>query len=205
MTHFASNGAAPPQKSGPPRRREEDSARFAHSVEELTQRNVETVSQLEASAQQQRSVGDRVSDAITGFCGSVAFVWVHVAWFGGWIAINTLLPKKLHFDPYPFQFMTFVVSLEAIFLSTFVLISQNRAARTADRRNHLDLQVNLLAEQENTKMMQMLESIARKVGADLAGDPTLKVFQEATRPEKLIEQIDASMNRTDEKTEANKI
>ena len=171
-----------------------DEARGAQSEEELTQRNVETIAQLEEAVQAQRSPGDRIADAITAFCGSMIFVWVHIAWFGGWTAFNALAPKNLRFDPYPFDFLTLVVSLEAIFLSTFILISQNRDARLADRRNHLDLQVNLLSEQENTKMLKMLEAIADKVGADVSGDPSLKVLEEATDPEVLIEQIDRKMN-----------
>lgn len=171
------------------------------TAKELTRQNVEHVAQLEASAEKQRTRGDRVSDAITAFCGSMTFVWVHIFWFGGWIILNTLLPKNLHFDPYPFSFLTLMVSLEAIFLSTFILISQNRDSRIADRRNNLDLQVNLLAEQENTKILQMLEAIAQKVGADISGDPSLKVLEEATDPETLIEQIDENYQHTHEKKE----
>ena len=186
------------------KRREEDRAQFAQTVDELTQRNVETISQLEKAVEENRTTADRLADAISGFCGSMIFVYAHLFWFGGWIVSNLLLPKNLRFDPFPFNFLTLAVSLEAIFLSTFILISQNHESRTADRRNHLDLQVNLLAEQENTKMLQMLDSIARKVGADVTGDPNLKVLKEAKKPEKLIEQIDASMNRTEEKKHENK-
>lgn len=169
------------------------------TVDELTEHNVVTVSRLEEAAQEQRTRGDQIADTITTFCGSIAFVWVHVIWFGGWIGLNVLLPKKLHFDPYPFSFLTLVVSLEAIFLSTFILISQNRDAAIADRRNNLDLQVNLLAEQENTKMMEMLEAIARKVGADIKGDPSLNVLKAAKDPEKLIEQIDEIKHQVQDK------
>jgi uncharacterized membrane protein len=166
------------------------------SVEELMRRNVETICRLEEAAKEPQSVGDRVADFITFFCGSMTFVWVHVAWFGFWIGANILLPKDSRFDPYPFEFLTLIVSLEAIFLSTFILISQNRDSRLADRRNHLDLQVNLLSEQENTKMLQMLEAIARRVGADIGSDPDLQILEEATDPERLAEQIDATLNGT---------
>jgi uncharacterized membrane protein len=98
------------------------------SLTALTQRNIELMAQLEATAAAKRSSADRVADAITRFGGSMAFVYVHVGWFGGWILWHCLprLPQAMRFDPYPFQFLTFVVSLEAIFLSTFILISQNR-------------------------------------------------------------------------------
>ena len=115
--------------------------------------------------------------------------------FGGWIILN-FLPRLQHFDPFPFTFLTFVVSLEAIFLSTFILISQNHETRLSERRNHLDLQINLLTEQENTKMLRMLERIAQKVGAKTDDDPSLQVLDQATHPEKLIEQIENAAELT---------
>lgn len=77
------------------------------------------------------------------------------------------------FDPYPYQFLTFVVSLEAIFLSLFILMSQNRATRQTDARSQLDLQINLLAEQEATKMLQMLQSLCKHQGLAVADDPEI--------------------------------
>ena len=82
------------------------------------------------------------------------------------------------------------MSLEAIFLSTFILISQNYDMRISERRNQLDLQINLLSEQENTKMLQMLERIAKKVGAHVDDDPQVRALEEATRPESLVRQIE---------------
>ena len=162
------------------------------SVEELTRRNVETVSRLEEAAREQRTRTDRVAEVIADFCGSMTFVWVHVIWFGGWIFIN-LLPGMKHLDPFPFTFLTLVVSLEAIFLSTFILISQNHDSRVSEKRNHLDLQINLLSEQENTQMLRMLEQIAAKVGADVAHDPHTQVLGQATKPERLAEQIEQTV------------
>jgi uncharacterized membrane protein len=83
-----------------------------------------------------------------------------------------------------------VVSLEAIFLSTFILISQNHEHRVSERRNHLDLQINLLTEQENTVMLAMLEAIATKVGADVSRDPRIPELIKETQPEKLAKQIE---------------
>jgi uncharacterized membrane protein len=123
----------------------------------------------------------------------MTFVWVHVVWFGGWIFFNSI-PGVGHVDPFPFTFLTLIVSLEAIFLSTFILISQNLDKRISERRSHLDLQLNLLSEQENTKMIIILNAIAAKVGADLTNDPQLRALSEETRPERLIEQIDAREN-----------
>jgi uncharacterized membrane protein len=154
------------------------------------QRNVELICKLEESAKQERTRTDLIAEGIANFCGSMTFVWVHVIWFGGWIVIN-LLPRLPHVDPFPFTFLTLVVSLEAIFLSTFILISQNHDTRISERRNHLDLQINLLSEQENTKMITMLQAIAAKVGAEVNEDPHLQALSEETEPEKLVRQIEA--------------
>ena len=163
------------------------------SAEELTQRNVETVTSLEDAAREQRTPADRLAAKIASFCGSMTFVWVHVVWFGGWILLN-VVPGIRHIDPFPFTFLTLIVSLEAIFLSTFIRISQNLDSRISERRSHLDLQLNLLSEQENTKMIVMLHAIAAKVGADLTQDPHIKALSEETQPERLIEQIEAREN-----------
>jgi uncharacterized membrane protein len=168
----------------------------ARSVEQLTEQNVETVTRLEEAAREQRTATDRLAEKIASFCGSMTFVWVHVVWFGGWILSN-VIPGIPHVDPFPFTFLTLIVSLEAIFLSTFILISQNVDSRISERRSHLDLQLNLLSEQENTKMIRMLHAIAEKVGADLTEDSHLKALSEETRPERLIEQIEAQENNKD--------
>jgi uncharacterized membrane protein len=163
--------------------------RRAETGEDVTRQNVQAMRQLEEMAMARRTGADRVASAIARFCGHMTFVWIHVAIFAGWIAYNSL-PWFDAFDPYPFTFLTLVVSLEAIFLSTFILISQNYDMRISERRNQLDLQINLLAEQENTKMLQILERIARKVGANVADDPQVRALEEATRPESLVEQIE---------------
>jgi len=163
------------------------------SAEQLTEQNVERITRLEEAAREQRTPTDRLAEKIAKFCGSMTFVWVHVVWFGGWILLN-IIPGIRHIDPFPFTFLTLIVSLEAIFLSTFILISQNLDSRISERRSHLDLQLNLLSEQENTKMIVMLHAIAAKVGADLTQDPHLEALSEETEPERLIEQIEAREN-----------
>lgn len=167
-------------------RRGDRAIQGSRSLEDLTRENIETIAQLEQAMLDERTATDRVADAIAGFCGSVTFVWVHVCWFALWALINTL-PISRHIDPFPFPFLTLVTSLEAIFLTTFVLISQNRQGRTAERRNHLELQINLLAEQETSKILQMLSSMMRHM--DIRPDHEATALQAATRPEKLVEQI----------------
>lgn len=170
----------------------------ATNVDELTAHNVKSIAALEREAQAHRSSADRIAGAITRFCGSMAFVWVHVVWFSIWIVWNTELPIT-HLDPFPFSFLTLVVSLEAIFLSTFIMISENRQEHVATRRSHLDLQINLLSEQENTKMLELLGKIATKLGVDPNDDPTISVLKQATRPERLVEQIDESIEEAEKR------
>jgi uncharacterized membrane protein len=134
------------------------------TVEDMTERNVQAIVQLEEAARANRSGSDRIAGAIAKFCGSMSFVWAHVILFAAWLILN-IIPGIDHFDPFPFTFLTLIVSLEAIFLSTFILISQNLEMRVSERRNQLDLQINLLTEQENTKMLTILERIAERVGA----------------------------------------
>jgi uncharacterized membrane protein len=162
----------------------------AYSVDQLTQRNVEAIRELEEAANEERTRSDRVAEAIANFCGSMTFVWVHVVWFGIWILIN-VIPRLRHIDPFPFTFLTLVVSLEAIFLSTFILISQNHDTKISERRNHLDLQINLLSEQENTQMLMILRAIAEKVGANLSRDDQVQALSEETKPQRLVKQIKA--------------
>lgn len=163
--------------------------RSERSMDDLTGKNVAAMRRLEELADTERSFSDKVAAFVATFCGSITFVWIHVALFAAWLAFNTL-PGLPHFDPYPFTFLTLCVSLEAIFLSAFILISQNYEMRISDRRNQLDLQINLLTEQENTKMLQLLEAIAHKVGCGLEDDPEIRALEQATRPETLARQIE---------------
>ena len=163
--------------------------RGAKSVEELTERNVRAIARLDDEARANRGIASRFAGAVTRWCGSIGFAAAHAVFFAGWILFNTL-PGTPHFDPYPFTFLTLVVSLEAIFLATFILVAQNEENRLAERRNALDLQINLLTEQENTKMLRMLQAIARQVGAKLEDDPAIAALEQATRPDRLAEQID---------------
>lgn len=163
--------------------------RQAETGSDVTRQNVEAMHRLEDAAMARRTGADRVAAAIARFCGSMTFVWIHVLVFAIWIGYNAL-PWFRPFDPYPFTFLTLVVSLEAIFLSTFILISQNYDMRISERRNQLDLQINLLSEQENTKILQILERIAKKVGAHISDDPQVRALEEATRPDSLVDQIE---------------
>ncbi len=173
-------------------------ASAARSGEELTRRNVDRVLALEAAEHRKASTADRIADAITAFSGSIKFVWINLVLIGGWAALNLALPKRDRIDLFPFPLLTLVLSVEAIFLAIFILMSQNRAARVSDKRSHLDLQLNLLSEQENTKTLLMLEQIGQAVGADFSGGVDVQVLAEATRPEALSDQIDKAVDAMDE-------
>ncbi|HUR93297.1 MAG TPA: DUF1003 domain-containing protein [Gemmatimonadales bacterium] len=184
-----------PRKPTSHRKRRASSA--PRSAEELVRRNVERVMALETAEQRKATRAERVADAITAFSGSVRFVWISVLLVGGWVAANLLLPKRDRLDPFPFPLLTLVLSVEAILLSIFILMSQNRAAKISEKRGHLDLQLNILAEQENTKMLLMLEKIADAVGAEWDDGPEVRVLEEATRPESLSAQIDKAVSAGD--------
>ena len=158
---------------------------------EPVDRNVGTIAALERAALRGRSHADRLSDAISRFTGSARFAVVHFVFFVSWMALNSgVVADVPRFDPYPFSFLTLVVSLEAIFLSVFVLMSQNRMTRHADKRAHLDLQVDLLAEQELTTMLRMLHALCVKhhVQVDLPTD-SMRQFLEDTDVGKLAKTL----------------
>jgi uncharacterized membrane protein len=169
--------------------------RASRSVATHMDRNVRAIARLEKSAIADRSSADRVSDAVTWVAGSAGFVAAHVIAFALWIGINVGLVTGVEpFDPYPFNFLTLVVSLEAIFLSIFVLMSQNRAARLADRRAHLDLQVDLLAERELTVMLHMLRALCEKHGVVLDDVGTdVDDLLEETNVEELASSLDEKL------------
>lgn len=152
-------------------------------------RNIEAVVKLEETFAKNRSMADKIADWIGGFSGSVTFVILHVVVYGLWILINLkLIPGLKPFDPYPFLLLSVVVSVEAIFLSTFVLMKQNRMSRRADQRDHLDLQINLLSEREMTMVLQLLQRIAARLGVHASGEHIEELIAE-TSVEALAHQI----------------
>jgi uncharacterized membrane protein len=121
-----------------------------------------------------RTKSEIIADRVTAFCGSVSFLIANTIWFLVWIVINVgMLPGIQPFDPFPFPLLTTMVSLEAIFLAIFVLISQNRQARIADLRQETDLRINTVAEEEITKIMQMLSALYQTIKKDAKEDPEI--------------------------------
>jgi uncharacterized membrane protein len=158
-------------------------------VSELVARNVRAIADLEEAARVARKGSDRVADAIARFCGSMSFVYLHIVLYGGWMLLNVSPWERLHWDPYPFGLLTGVASMEAIFIGTFILIKHNRQMRLADRRHHLDLQIGMLAEQEVTKVLEMVEALHdRLIGS--RSDPEVAALKAVTDPDKVAEHID---------------
>jgi uncharacterized membrane protein len=126
--------------------------------------NIRAIAEMQGHLSARRSPIDRVADLIGNFSGSMAFVTLHVTWFTIWFLWNTgVIPGVHRFDPYPFILLAMIVSVEGVLLSTFVLMKQNRMQRQSDTRDHLNLQIDLLAEKEVTKSLQLLRAICRKL------------------------------------------
>jgi uncharacterized membrane protein len=156
----------------------------------VIERNIRTITRLRLQTARERRVQDRLADAMTSFSGSMLFVYLHIGWFGAWLLVNTGRVGLPPFDPFPYGLLTMIVSLEAIFLSTFVLLSQNRFSDEADRRAELDLQIGLLAEHELTRVLQMLDAIQDKLGIENHADSELADLEMETRPEDVLAEID---------------
>jgi uncharacterized membrane protein len=158
-------------------------------LSKVIERNIRTIIRLRLNAARERGLQDRISDGITKFSGQMVFVYVHVIWFGAWILLNTGRAGIAPFDPFPYGFLTLVVSLEAIFLSTFVLISQNRLSEESENRANLNLQIALLTEHEVTRVLQMLDAIQDKMGIDNDEDSELADLEMETKPEDVLAEI----------------
>ena len=159
--------------------------------EVVFQKNIETILRLEKENLKNRSVAEHLATKVTTFAGSTLSLLLHAAWFGGWILINLgLIPGIRPFDPLPFSFLTLVVSLEAIFLTLLVLMSQNRMTKEADKRANLDLQINMLDEQETTMILRMVQKIAKHLGLEEEINESTKELSEETDVNKVSRSLD---------------
>ncbi len=157
---------------------------------EQAEKTAQAYRSFRAKAQSQRKPIEVAADSITAFFGSIAFAMLHIIWFIVWIVINTgLIPNILPFDPFPFGLLTMIVSLEAIFLSVFVLISQNRESQISDLRQELDFQINTHAEQEVTKLIKMVEQVHEHLGIKTKNDKELTEMRKRLDTDKLEEEI----------------
>jgi uncharacterized membrane protein len=173
----------------------EDHTEDNPALSKVVERNIRTIIQLRRQAARARSVQDLLADAITAFSGRMGFVYVHLVWFGVWILLNTGRIGVRPFDPFPYGLLTMVVSLEAIFLATFVLISQNRLGQEAEHRADLALHIGLLTEHELTRVLQMLDVIEDKLGIEHHENSDLADLEMDTKPEDVLAEIERLQQR----------
>jgi len=159
------------------------------------QKNIETILKLEKETVQNLSTAEHVADKVRGFAGSTPFIILHILWFGGWILVNSGIISGISpFDPFPFNFLTLMVSLEAIFLTLLVLMSQNQMTKEADKRANLDLQINMLDEQETTMILRMVQKIVTHLGLEDEMDNSIKELSEDTDINNVSKTIDEESN-----------
>ncbi len=168
------------------------------TVPSVAEQNIRAVARLQSHSAERRSFIERIGDGVTAFAARESTVVLHLVWFAVWVLLNSrVVPQLGPFDPFPFTLLTTVVSLEAIFLTLFVLASQNRMTMEADRRAQLDLQVNLLAEQEMTLVLQMLREVCDRF--ELRQTTSSPMFRELVTPtdvQKLAERLDEGLAPT---------
>jgi uncharacterized membrane protein len=155
----------------------------------VLERNIRALEERRRREDSEASREERLAELITRFTGSMWFVYLHVVVVAVWIVINAgLAPGVPRFDP-TFVIMATWASVEAIFLSTFVLISQNRSASIAARRADLDLQISLLAEHEVTRLLTLVSAVAAKLGVAEADNPELDELKRDVAPEAVLDEL----------------
>jgi uncharacterized membrane protein len=161
-------------------------------AENPTQYNIEAIAKLEHDALSRRTLTERVSEAMTKLVGNLGFLSAQLLLIFGWTVFNLhLIPGLQAFDPFPFGILALVVSSESVFLTIFVLISQNRMARQSERRSHLDLQVSMLSEQELTTMLLMLQKLCQHLGVDVdSSKKEIQSFSKTTNVHDLASELE---------------
>ena len=174
-----------------PRRREGAAKSSAQpgDMAGVIDRNVAALVRRREEARAATSREDRLADAISAFAGSMKFVYFHVAIYGAWIVVNLPWVPLPKFDP-SYVVLAMAASVEAIFISTFVMISQNRMAKVADQRADLDLQISLLAEHEITRLVALVTELAERMNLPSARDPELRELAQDVAPEHVLDRIE---------------
>jgi len=162
---------------------------------EHDQLHIDSIAKQEAEFLEKRTLSERAGDRVAGFAGTLTFVACHALLVLAWILVNTRgfagIPR---FDPFPFSLLGLVVAIEAVFLSSFILMRQNRMAKRADRRDHLHLQIDLIAEKEITKLLQMVRAISTHMGLkQFKDDRELKELTRQTSVETLTQRIEETL------------
>ena len=167
----------PPQQPGP-------------QMAGVVHRNIRALNEVRRGEDRKKSRSDRIADAVTAFAGSMWSVYVHATVFGTWVVVNLgWVPGVKRFDP-SFVVLAMVASVEAIFLSTFIMISQNRMQAVAERRAELDLQISLLTEHELTRAIHLLDEVARRLDAPRPPEEELRQIKQDVHPEAVVREIE---------------
>ncbi|GGB79428.1 DUF1003 domain-containing protein [Dyadobacter sediminis] len=166
-------------------------------------RNIHALMERSLEEERQKTWKDRIADTITSFTGSMQFVYIHLVIFSIWIIWNLEWLGLKPFDP-SFVVLAMFASVEAIFLSTFVLISQNRMNAQADKRADLNLQVNLLAEHEITRLIQLVTAMAKKMDIAEANDAEIDFLAKDVQPEKVLDTMESYNRKTLDMKESEK-
>jgi uncharacterized membrane protein len=156
------------------------------------QSHIDSMVKQEEDALERRSSSERFADGIGLFAGSLSFVLFHLVLLLGWVLVNSGEIRGLRpFDPYPFSLLAMIVAVEAVILSSFILMRQNRMMRRGELRDHLNLQVDLLAEKEITKVLQMVRAICGHLGLkDIMGDKEIRELSQTTSIESLSQTLE---------------
>jgi uncharacterized membrane protein len=155
----------------------------------VVERNIRKLVERRKSERQRQSRHERVAERVSAFAGSIPFVYLHLALFGAWILVNTGLLPLPRFDP-SLVILAMFASVEAIFLSTFVLITQNRMAAEAEKRAELDLQISLLSEHEITRLITLVNAVAKHMGVNPTAEKEIDELQQDVAPEKVLDRIE---------------
>jgi uncharacterized membrane protein len=163
--------------------------------QEQIQEHVDLIAKHEQEFLARRTRSERFGDAIASFAGSLAFVAIHLFWFVAWIAVNTLPIASIpHFDPPPFSLLGTILAFEAILLASFILMRQTRTSRRADQRDHLMLQILLLAEKEITAVLGMERQIADALGLrKVVKDKEIEQLSQHTSIDEVAQTIQESL------------
>jgi uncharacterized membrane protein len=157
-----------------------------------SQSHIDSIVRQEEEALERRSSSERLADAVGSFAGSLLFVVLHLLLLVAWLLINSgKITSARPFDPYPFSLLGVIVAVEAVILSSFILMRQNRMMRRGERRDHLNLQVDLLAEKEITKLLQMVSEICGQMGLqNIIADKEIRDLSQNTSIESLSQTLE---------------
>jgi len=161
----------------------------------MARKNIETIARMERLAQRGRTLGESVADDFASIVGSWKFIIIQSVLLVIWVILNVVAWVQ-HWDPYPFILLNLALSFQAAYASPIIMMSQNRQGKLAERRNHLDLQINLLAEQEATETLRLLHQICAKLDIPIR-DKDEHAYEQETKPDKIVEEIEKRVEAYD--------